>query len=816
MVASLDRTRNLRRPLSVSVASDVGDSIEESYLYDVSESDPIEESDLYECREALDIINEMALASKVEVMANIETIVSPSVRIRNLSPIAENIPPTDAFGISPAKTDSPAKSRRSSNSSCTTSPLKSDSPQKADSPPLNDVSSVDAAFPLKELSNTTSIAPRRLSEELHTVLPPLIPSNRRISSPLQNPPSPSRSSPALTRSLRLSIGTPPPNSSPPSPSSSPLKTPSLVRTSSTSKIVTSGAYAPPSRAHVGLMSPATRRSLFGTSPGVVIASPASSRSESAATSPRSLPNMTPREVAVTSLESIPLDGLIQWSLDLKGKNLTDKDFEHFRLSADLTVMLSTIDLSSNQLTTMPHMLSLASGVSSLNLSDNCMTGCPDLSCMPSLRHIDLSLNAITNLHPSVLSLPLLETLRLRGNPFGREVPGWVAELDTLGEVELGVLRKTIRRSSIEGQAQQCTKETESRCSSRAYLHFEDVSVGTTPRIGVDATCGTDEHLEYDAAQHQVSMLQQLYGTSSLEALQTVASQTSPRGVVLPFVIPLPLAHEMESQTTPRIDLPYPCTSALSPRPIHSTTTEKKTGVLCNMSEPIIPAPYGGNVCIVALMGHGFERLWGSEPDGMTAAVGVLNDIVSSTAANWHAYYFKADTSSALFAFASAVNAIRWCIAVQEALVTADWPASVLKQDEAALKLEQGQIVFRGLRVKMGVAAGETVCHPSMIPMRMEYTGQPVDEAERLTRLADGGQVLLNSAAYTSFFSMTESIKSVDVFFVCDDGPTGDSSLVTALPRSLRWRKFRSKRARNFAYVMSLPLWKWPILLCGRD
>ena len=52
------------------------------------------------------------------------------------------------------------------------------------------------------------------------------------------------------------------------------------------------------------------------------------------------------------------------------------------------------------------------------------------------------------------------------------------------------------------------------------------------------------------------------------------------------------------------------------------------------------------------------------------------------------------------------QAVRWAAAVQKALLAVDWPATVLDWADCAPEAsEDGNLLWRGLRVKMGMAVG---------------------------------------------------------------------------------------------------------------
>jgi class 3 adenylate cyclase len=99
-------------------------------------------------------------------------------------------------------------------------------------------------------------------------------------------------------------------------------------------------------------------------------------------------------------------------------------------------------------------------------------------------------------------------------------------------------------------------------------------------------------------------------------------------------------------------------------------------------------------------------------------------------------------------FVRAHDALRWCADVQRALLTVAWPDGLLAHPGAAEEVwEEGndgqRVVFRGLRVRMGVHAGHPRVVRDAITRRVEYAGSTVNSAARMTALAHGGQVVVS-------------------------------------------------------------------------
>ena len=79
------------------------------------------------------------------------------------------------------------------------------------------------------------------------------------------------------------------------------------------------------------------------------------------------------------------------------------------------------------------------------------------------------------------------------------------------------------------------------------------------------------------------------------------------------------------------------------------------------------------------------------------------------------YEVKTEGDAFMVTFFSAQYAVLWCLAVQEALLAAEWPEPFLAMKAAAKewvtdpKSGAKQLVFNGIRIRMGIHTGEPNC-----------------------------------------------------------------------------------------------------------
>ena len=114
----------------------------------------------------------------------------------------------------------------------------------------------------------------------------------------------------------------------------------------------------------------------------------------------------------------------------------------------------------------------------------------------------------------------------------------------------------------------------------------------------------------------------------------------------------------------------------------------------------------GTVALVFTDIQGSTLLWERCSAGMRAALELHDRILRTLLATTGGYEVKTQGDSFMVAFPRRVEAVRWCLDAQEALLKAPWPSELLAQPEAAEERGPQGLLYRGLRVRMGVHVGE--------------------------------------------------------------------------------------------------------------
>ncbi|KAG7904294.1 hypothetical protein KL935_000433 [Ogataea polymorpha] len=157
-------------------------------------------------------------------------------------------------------------------------------------------------------------------------------------------------------------------------------------------------------------------------------------------------------------------------------------------------------------------------------------------------------------------------------------------------------------------------------------------------------------------------------------------------------------------------------------------------------------------------------LWDTYPVAMRSAIKVHNAIMRRQLRIIGGYEVKTEGDAFMVSFPTPSSALLWCFTVQsQLLTTGEWPAEILASDQGCeIKDEEGNIIFRGLSVRMGVHWGRPVCERDIVTKRMDYFGPMVNRASRVSSVADGGQIAMSTDFYYEFEKLRnlhEQVKS---------------------------------------------------------
>ena len=142
--------------------------------------------------------------------------------------------------------------------------------------------------------------------------------------------------------------------------------------------------------------------------------------------------------------------------------------------------------------------------------------------------------------------------------------------------------------------------------------------------------------------------------------------------------------------------------------------------------------------------QGSTSLWEKDAESMAQALTVHNEVFRSFLPRMSGYEVKTEGDAFMVAFESPVDAIVCALTLQRELLRCDWPESILDTPMTRETRDRfGQIIWRGLRVRMALHYGTPELRMDPTTGRMDYFGPMVNRAARVEGVAKGGQVVVS-------------------------------------------------------------------------
>lgn len=193
-------------------------------------------------------------------------------------------------------------------------------------------------------------------------------------------------------------------------------------------------------------------------------------------------------------------------------------------------------------------------------------------------------------------------------------------------------------------------------------------------------------------------------------------------------------------------------------------------------------------------------LWDSYPVAMRSAIKIHNAIMRRQLRIVGGYEVKTEGDAFMVSFPSPTAALLWCFNVQQQLLKQDWPAEILETDHCCEVTDsKGEIIFRGLSVRMGIHWGSPVCELDYVTRRMDYFGPMVNRASRIMAIADGGQIAVSS-------DFLREIRAL--YKIHDDVASGATTLYDAYQGNVRGGEIIERELRSIEEI------KWSFFELG--
>ncbi|RMZ82299.1 hypothetical protein DV738_g1709, partial [Chaetothyriales sp. CBS 135597] len=164
--------------------------------------------------------------------------------------------------------------------------------------------------------------------------------------------------------------------------------------------------------------------------------------------------------------------------------------------------------------------------------------------------------------------------------------------------------------------------------------------------------------------------------------------------------------------------------------------------LARLDEPEAPV---GELAICFTDIKNSTALWEVQPVPMRSAIIMHNELMRRQLRIIGGYEVKTEGDAFMVAFPTVTSAMLWCFSCQVHLLELEWPTEILNTVHCQEKFDpEGNTIYRGLSVRMGIHWGRPVCEQDPITRRMDYFGPMVNKSARVSAVADGGQITVSS------------------------------------------------------------------------
>eukprot|EP00899_Mesostigma_viride_P002345 jgi/Mesvir1/12110/Mv00375-RA.1 len=244
--------------------------------------------------------------------------------------------------------------------------------------------------------------------------------------------------------------------------------------------------------------------------------------------------------------------------------------------------------------------------------------------------------------------------------------------------------------------------------------------------------------------------------------------------------------------------------------------------------------------------EGSTSLWEWNPEVMKRALQIHHHVLRTLLPRFHGYESDTEGDSFTLVFHCSADALGWAMEVQRQLldpvpllaagrthsvllrgsnedISSDWPQELLSFGTGKeVRAADGSLLYRGLRVRMGIHVGvpeDLILHPNG---RLHYKGEVMELAKSIQDAsASGGQVLMSMLAWQSLGTQAPNVvcHHMGLHELCDK--SAELHLMQVMPESLLqrapFRKLKSKQLRPSFFdapaSISQETARLPIVIC---
>jgi len=157
------------------------------------------------------------------------------------------------------------------------------------------------------------------------------------------------------------------------------------------------------------------------------------------------------------------------------------------------------------------------------------------------------------------------------------------------------------------------------------------------------------------------------------------------------------------------------------------------------------APKGHKVAIMFTDVQNSTKLWNTNKKAMEKAIDAHHTTIRDIVSKHDGYEVKTIGDSFMVAHDDPTVLLRIALECQKKLLTVAWPDEILQFEDASMLQEGTKLIFRGLRIRVGLHYGEANHLYDEVAKGYDYYGDTVNCAARLESVAWGGQILCTNS-----------------------------------------------------------------------
>ncbi|EFC37436.1 predicted protein [Naegleria gruberi] len=176
------------------------------------------------------------------------------------------------------------------------------------------------------------------------------------------------------------------------------------------------------------------------------------------------------------------------------------------------------------------------------------------------------------------------------------------------------------------------------------------------------------------------------------------------------------------------------------------------------------APKTGNICCCFTDIQNSTVLWEKCEKGMREGLKLHNDVLRNQLNLFKGFEVKTQGDCFYVVFKDPLDGIDWAMSCQHELMSIAWPSELLQMYDCRTEFnnETKEIVWNGIRVRMGLHFGYAEKIFDKVVNRPDYFGNTINAAARIEASTQGGQVLISEDMFSELWKIhgTNLFKSI--------------------------------------------------------